>query len=284
MGQVRRTKQPGPAAVKVVELPRPRPKEGGGGEQASVHAIAEERRPKTKTVRATTTGGMAKDEVTGPGDMAALQRQVEELTGQVRELKVQRVSTNREIKLQRAWMEGEVKERAMAAQVQQAEERMEALEAGLAAQVQRAEESRLQIESQRLWVEGELRGGAMAVQVEKRMKVLEWGLASHVIHAAESMSEIRLQHDAEGSRWEKSLKHLCSITEDIGSQANQRNKSLLEEGRRLQGRLRAVEDRPDMTERLESVERSVQVCVNSVRVLHSYVEAKGSSDSDSEGT
>jgi len=284
MGQVRRTKQPGPAAVKVVELPRPRPKEGGAGVQASVHAIAEERQPKTKTVRATTTGGMAKDEVTGPGDMAALQRQVGELTGQVRDLKVQRVSTNREIKLQRAWVEGEMKERAMAAQVQQAEERMEALEAGLAAQVQRAEESRLQIESQRLWVEGELRGGAMAVQVEKRMKVLEWGLASHVIHAAESMSEIRLQHDAEGSRWEKSLKHLCSITEDIGSQANQRNKSLLEEGRRLQGRLRAVEDRPDMTERLESVERSVQVCVNSVRVLHSYVEAKGSSDSDSEGT
>ena len=59
---------------------------------------------------------------------------------------------------------------------------------------------------------------------------------------------------------------------------------LLEEGQKLQGRLRAVEDRPDMTERLESVERSVQVCVNSVRVLHLYVEAKGSSDSDSEGT
>ena len=100
MGQVRRTKQPGPAAVKVVELPRPRPKEGGGAEQASVHAIAEERRPNTKTVRATTTGGMAKDEVIGPGDMAALQRQVEELTGQVRDLKVQRVSMHREIQLQ----------------------------------------------------------------------------------------------------------------------------------------------------------------------------------------
>ena len=98
------------------------------------------------------------------------------------------------------------------------------------------------------------------------------------------MSEIRLQRDAEGSRSENSLKHVCSIMEDIGSQANQRNKSLLEEGQRLQGRLRAVEDRPDMTERLESIERSVQVCVNSVRVLHSYVEAKGSSDSDSEGT
>ena len=60
MGQVRRQKQPGPAAVEVVELPRPRPKEGGG-EQASVHAIAEERRPKTKTGQATTRGGMAKE-------------------------------------------------------------------------------------------------------------------------------------------------------------------------------------------------------------------------------
>ena len=150
--------QPGPAAVEVVELPRPRPKEAGGAEQASVHAIAEEKRPKAKTAQAKPRGGMAKDEVTGPGDMAALQRQVEELTGQVRELKVQRVSTNREIKLQRAWVEGEMEERAMAAQVQQAEERMGALEAGLAAQVQRAEESRSQTESQRLWVEGKWEG------------------------------------------------------------------------------------------------------------------------------
>jgi len=45
-----------------------------------------------------------------------------------------------------------------------------------------------------------------------------------------------------------------------------------------------VQERPDMTERIESIEKSMQVCVNSVRVLHSYVEAKGSSDSDSEGT
>ena len=71
-GLVRRAKQPGPAAVKVVELPRPRPKEGGGGKQAYVHAIAEERRPKTKTSQATTREGIAKEEVTGPGDMAAL--------------------------------------------------------------------------------------------------------------------------------------------------------------------------------------------------------------------
>ena len=56
-------------------------------------------------------------------------------------------------------------------------------------------------------------------------------------------------------------------------------KTLLEKGGKLQRRLRNVEERPDMTERLESVERSVQVCVNSVRVLHSYAEANGSSDS-----
>ena len=49
-------------------------------------------------------------------------------------------------------------------------------------------------------------------------------------------------------------------------------------------RLRDVQERPDMTERIESIEKSMQVCVNSLRVLHSYVEAKGSSDSDSEGT
>ena len=47
LGQVRRPKQPGPAAlaVEVMELPRPRPKDGGGGDQASIHAIAEERTP-----------------------------------------------------------------------------------------------------------------------------------------------------------------------------------------------------------------------------------------------
>ena len=80
---------------------------------------------------------MAKDEVTGPGDMAALQRQVEELTGQVRDLKVQRVSTNREIKLQRAWVEGELEQRAAVVHVRN---RMGALEVGLAVQVQQAEE------------------------------------------------------------------------------------------------------------------------------------------------
>ena len=114
----------------------------------------------------------------------------------------------------------------------------------------------LEIKLQRLWVEGELKGGAMAVQVEERMKGLEWGLAAQAKHAAGSMSEIRLQRDAEGSRSEIKLKRVCIIMADIESQGNQRNKSLLEEGQKLQGRLRAVEDRPGMTERLESIERN----------------------------
>ena len=37
-------------------------------------------------------------------------------------------------------------------------------------------------------------------------------------------------------------------------------------------------------DREASIERSVKVCVNSVRVLHSYVKANGSLDSDGEGT
>ena len=36
MGQVRRQKQPGPGAVKVMELPQLRSNEGGGGERAGV--------------------------------------------------------------------------------------------------------------------------------------------------------------------------------------------------------------------------------------------------------
>ena len=59
-------------------------------------------------------------------------------------------------------------------------------------------------------------------------------------------------------------------------------KRLLEKGQTLQRRLCNVEERPDMTERIESIERSMQVCVNSVRVLHSYAEANGTSDSDRE--
>ena len=77
---------------------------------------------------------------------------------------------------------------------------MGALEVGLSAQVQRAEESMSEIKLQRVWVEGELKDGAMAGQVEKRIGVLEWGLAARVQRAAESMPEIRLQRDAEESR------------------------------------------------------------------------------------
>ena len=124
----------------------------------------------------------------------------------------------------------------------------------------------------------------MAVQVEERMKGLEWRLAAQAKHAAGSMSEIRLQRDAEESRSEIKLKRVCSIMADIESQGNQRNKSLLEKGQKLQRRLRVVEDKPAMIERLDSTERSMKVCVNSVRVLHSYAEAKGSSDSDGEDT
>ena len=181
-------------------------------------------------------------------------------------------------------VEGRMKGLVTGEQLQQVEERMGALEVGLAAQVRRAEESMSEIKLQRVWVEGELKDGAMAVQVEERMKGLEWGLAAQAKHAAGSMSEIRLQRDAEGSRSEIKFKRVCSIMADVESQGKQRNKSLLEEGQKLQGRLRAVEDKPDMTERLESIERSVQVCVNSVRVLHSYAEANGSSDSDGEDT
>ena len=45
-----------------------------------------------------------------------------------------------------------------------------------------------------------------------------------------------------------------------------------------------MQARQDMTERIESIERSMQVCVNSVRVLHSYAEANVSSDSDRDDT
>ena len=141
MGQVRRPKQPGPAAVEVVELPRPRPrpKEGGGGELASVHAIAEEslRRPKTKTETETKTEEADAEQATHRQEeesrwpwaadakaASAVQGQVDELARMVEGLKKQRISTDREIKHHRAWVEAELKERAMAAQVQQVEERM----------------------------------------------------------------------------------------------------------------------------------------------------------------
>ena len=70
----------------------------------------------------------------------------------------------------------------------------------------------------------------------------------------------------------------------IESQSEESTKTLLEKEQKLQRRLRNVEERPDMTERKESIEKSMQVCVNSVRVLHSYAEANGSSDSDRDDT
>ena len=70
----------------------------------------------------------------------------------------------------------------------------------------------------------------------------------------------------------------------IKSQSEEITKTLLEKGQTLERRLRDVQERPDMTERIESIERSMQVCVNSVRVLHSYAEANGNSDSDGDDT
>ena len=291
MGQVMRTKQRGPAAVEVVELPRPRPKEGGG-EQASVHAIAEERRPKAKAGQAKPRGGRAKEEVTGAGDMNALRTLSGRRVDRTGEGSEGAAGVHEPGGQASASADGEGVEGACddgsTGMVHQADERMGALEVGLAAQVQRAEESMSEIKLQRVWVEGELKDGAMAVQVESEAdRGTGMGLAARVQRAAESMSEIRLQRDAEESMPEIERKHVGGIMADIESRGNQRNNSLLEEGGKLQGRLRVVEDRPDMshmTKRIERIERSMLVCMNSVRVLHSYAEANGSSDSDRQDT
>jgi hypothetical protein len=151
IGQVRRPKQPGPAAVKVVELPRPRPKEGGAGVLASVHAIAEERRPKTKTKTEIKTEEAEAEQATHRQEeesrwaadaeaARAVQGQVSEIARMVKDLKRQRVSTDREIKLQRAWVEGELEERAMAAQVEQVKGSMSELASELAAVREQARE------------------------------------------------------------------------------------------------------------------------------------------------
>ena len=66
----------------------------------SVHTIAEAKRPKAKTGQAKPIGGKAKEEVTRAGNRSALQRQVKELSRQVRDLKVQQMGMNQEIKLQ----------------------------------------------------------------------------------------------------------------------------------------------------------------------------------------
>ena len=164
----------------------------------------------------------------------------------------------------------------MAAQVQQAEERVGALEVGLAAQVQRAEESMSQIESRRLWVEGKWKG-------------LMTGECQQLWHVQIEDSIAKLNADAErlyqrGRTAGERLQQVAEQLKQVAAGVNESTKTLLEKGKTLQRRLRGVEERPGVTERLESVERSVQVCVNSVRVLHSYAEANGSSDSDKDDT
>ena len=71
---------------------------------------------------------------------------------------------------------------------------------------------------------------------------------------------------------------------DVESQSKEITKALLGKGQKLQRRLRDVEERPAMTERIASMARSMHVCVNSVRVVHAYAEANGSSGSGSDGT
>ena len=103
-GLVGRAEQPGPVPAKAAALPRPRPKGGAGGELASFHAIAEKRRPETKTK----TGQGSYDERRhgeGGGGRSmrhgALWKQAAAMAGQVRDLAVHRVSTNQEVKHQR---------------------------------------------------------------------------------------------------------------------------------------------------------------------------------------
>ena len=62
----------------------------------------------------------------GPG-------QVDELAKMVTDLKRQRISTDREIKHQRAWVEAELRERATAAEVEQVKESISELASELAA-------------------------------------------------------------------------------------------------------------------------------------------------------
>ena len=198
LGQVRRTKRPGPAAVEVVELPRPRPKEAGGGELASVHAIAEERRPKTKTktenkaeeAEAEHATHRQEEESRWVADAkaaSAVQGQVSKLARIVKGLQRQRVSTDREIKQQRAWVKAAVKERAMAAQVQQVEGIRSEL-AAMKEQVSRVEQEVGVIicmmcgdmASRGQQVEGSIPGLAAVREQVSRLETLEVGLRAEV--------------------------------------------------------------------------------------------------------
>ena len=161
----------------------------------------------------------------------------------------------------------------------------------------RAEEGRSQIEFQRVWVEGELKGlvtGEQLQQVEEQMVALVKQVEAR---QAELEWQSRLEQENCVVELQQGEERLCDVwsvgqVEARMSAAVKEQVSRLEqEGcvvvasvKQVEERLREVQERPDMTERIESIEKSMQVCVNSVRVLHSYAEANDSTDSDSEGT
>ena len=120
-----------------------RPKEGGECEPASVHVIWQERRPKQKTETKTKTGEARAEQATrmqeeesrwaADADAAiAVQSQVNEVLRMIKDLQGQRTSIIREIKHHRAWVEAELKERAMAAPVEQVKGSMAELAAAQA--------------------------------------------------------------------------------------------------------------------------------------------------------
>ena len=138
-------------------------------------------------------------------------------------LQGQQISMNREIRFERAWVEGELEQSAAVAQV---EERMGALEVGLAAQVQHAEESMPQIEFQRLWVEGELKG---------LVSVTSCGQLWHVQMEG---SIAKLNADAERlyQRGRTAGERLQQVAAGVDESTN----TLLEKGNKLQRWLRNV--------------------------------------------
>ena len=105
-----------------------------------------------------------------------MQGQVSELARVVKGLQGKRISTDREIKYQHAWVKGELEERAMAAQVEQVKGSVSELASELAAV--REQEQR-----------------AAAAQVEERMGALEAGLAAQVQHEEESMATVKRWHN-----------------------------------------------------------------------------------------
>ena len=115
------------------------------------------------------------------------------------------------------------------------------------------------------------------------------------------VSAIRFQRDAEESRSAAAKEQVSRLEQEgcvvvalvkqvevrqaeVEWQSRLEQEDCVVELKQVEERLREVQERPDMTERIASIEKSTQVCVNSVRVLHSYAEANGSSDSDGEDT